>query len=145
MISFTNEKLSFIRCSFCHIAAFLAICSRTSLVFTFCSRLPFKPRRCLPCGVFSFAHQFKVHTWRINEVAIAMAYALVSPFGQREPLKAASAMLRGYRATFTPGLLDKELKLVFSRLHEDYNPVVVPMFQLQEEFCQAALVLFLFS
>ena len=40
-----------------------------------------------------------VHTWRVNEVAIAMAYSMVGAWGQQEGnhLAAAAALLRGFR------------------------------------------------
>eukprot|EP01034_Spumella_vulgaris_P021428 gene21428-27458_t len=37
-----------------------------------------------------------VHTWSVNEVAIAMAYALITSFGQLQPYLALAALLFGY-------------------------------------------------
>jgi Ser/Thr protein kinase RdoA (MazF antagonist) len=37
-----------------------------------------------------------VHTWSVNEIAIAMAYALITSFGQLSPYEALGALLLGY-------------------------------------------------
>ena len=45
-------------------------------------------------GVIDFGDT--VYSSRVNDVAIAMAYAMVSSYGQRAPVTAAAAFLRGY-------------------------------------------------
>ncbi len=37
-----------------------------------------------------------LHTWKINDLAIAMAYAAVSSLGKVKPVQAAACLLRGY-------------------------------------------------
>ncbi|CAM9893059.1 unnamed protein product, partial [Phaeothamnion confervicola] len=51
-------------------------------------------------GVIDFGDA--VHTWLVNEVAIAMAYIMLSPFAREtgNPLGAAALMLRGFQSVF---------------------------------------------
>jgi Ser/Thr protein kinase RdoA (MazF antagonist) len=39
-----------------------------------------------------------VHTLLVNDLAIAMAYSMVSSFGKKKPLEAAAAVYAGYRS-----------------------------------------------
>jgi Ser/Thr protein kinase RdoA (MazF antagonist) len=49
---------------------------------------------CEVTGLIDFSDA--VHTWRVNELAIAMAYALLTSYGKEEPYKALGALLVGY-------------------------------------------------
>jgi Ser/Thr protein kinase RdoA (MazF antagonist) len=49
---------------------------------------------CDVVGLIDFSDA--VHTWRINEIAIAMAYALLTSYGKAHPYKALAALLAGY-------------------------------------------------
>jgi Ser/Thr protein kinase RdoA (MazF antagonist) len=49
---------------------------------------------CEVTGLIDFSDA--VHTWRVNELAIAMAYALLTSFGKDEPYKALGALFVGY-------------------------------------------------
>ena len=57
-------------------------------------------------GVIDFGDA--VHTWRINELAIGMAYSMVGSWGKRDGhhLRAAQAFFRGYRSSSTSPQLD---------------------------------------
>ena len=64
-------------------------------------------------GVIDFGDA--VHTWRINELAIGMAYSMVGSWGKRDGhhLRAAQAFFRGYRSSSTSPQLDPtEIRLL---------------------------------
>ena len=46
------------------------------------------------CGLIDFSDA--IYTWSVNEVAIAMAYGLLSPFGMQHPLLSMGSLLFGY-------------------------------------------------
>lgn len=46
------------------------------------------------CGLIDFSDA--IYTWSVNEVAIAMAYCLLSPFGMQHPLLSMGSLLYGY-------------------------------------------------
>lgn len=46
------------------------------------------------CGIIDFSDA--IYTWSVNEVAIAMAYCMLSPFGMQHPLLSMGSLLYGY-------------------------------------------------